>query len=71
MAVDTIIAKFELQTAQAQAALAEMNKRLDATESELKQVASQSTKTGQAIQKSAQGAGGGLLGRLLGFLVYR
>lgn len=61
MAVDTIIAKFELQTAQAQAALAEMNKRLDATEAELKQVASQSNKTGQAIQKSAQGAGGGFM----------
>ena len=61
MAVDTIIAKFELQTAQAQAALAEMNKRLDATESELKQVASQSTKTGQAIQKSAKDSGGGFM----------
>lgn len=61
MAVDTIIAKFELQTAQAQAALAEMNKRLDATEAELKQVASQSTKTGQAIQKSAKDSGGGFM----------
>ena len=61
MAVDTIIAKFELQTAQAQAALAEMNKRLDATEKELKQVASEGKKTGAALEKSSQGAGGGFM----------
>ena len=61
MAVDTIIAKFELQTAQAQSALAEMNKRLDATEKELKQVASEGKKTGAALEKSSQGAGGGFM----------
>lgn len=61
MAVDTIIAKFELQTAQAQAALAEMNKRLDATEKELKQVASEGKKAGAALEKSTQGAGGGFM----------
>ena len=61
MAVDTIIAKFELQTAQAQAALAEMNKRLDATEAELKQVSAQSKKTGDAMDASAKKAGSGFL----------
>jgi hypothetical protein len=61
MAVDTIIAKFELQTAQAQAALAEMNKRLDATEKELKQVATEGKKAGAALEKSSQGAGGGFM----------
>ena len=61
MAVDTIIAKFELQTAQAQAALAEMNKRLDATEAELKQVATEGKKTGATLEKSTKDAGGGFM----------
>ena len=58
MAIDNIIARFELQSGQAQAEIRELTTRLDAMDKELKQASATSKKSFSDIQKGAKDTGG-------------
>jgi hypothetical protein len=60
MAIDNIIARFELQTGQAQTEIRELTARLDAMDKELKQVAKDGKKGFDDVRKGAESAGGGI-----------
>jgi hypothetical protein len=60
MAIDNIIARFELQTGQAQTEIRELTARLDAMDKELKQVAKDGKKGFDDVRKGAENAGGGI-----------
>ncbi len=58
MAIDNIIARFELQTGQAQAEIRELTARLDAMDKELKTTAKDGKKAFSEIQQGAKQTGG-------------
>ena len=60
MAIDNIIARFELQTGQAQTEIRELTARLDAMDKELKQVGKDGKKGFDDVRKGAENAGGGI-----------
>jgi hypothetical protein len=60
MAIDNIIARFELQTGQAQAEIRELTARLDAMDKELKQIGKDGKKGFDDVRKGAESAGGGI-----------
>jgi hypothetical protein len=70
MAIDNIIARFELQTGQAQAEIRELTARLDAMDKELKNTAKDGKKAFSDIQQGAKqtgGAFGGMKAQLTSF----